>query len=151
MLLPNGTRLTKNKAKIDIFPLKKVFTISRGSRTAAEVVTVKLTKNNIFGFGECVPYKRYNETVDSVLKQINELEPIENRVVAYSRISEDRWDIVLDRSQRISLPSEKPELAVSQFLILNQSENILDKKIERIDFRNKQRLTLTLRDNQINN
>jgi len=41
---------------------------------------VKLTKNNIFGFGECVPYKRYDETVDSVIKQINELGPIKNRV-----------------------------------------------------------------------
>ena len=82
---------------------------------------------------------------------INLLKPIEDRVVAYSRISEDRWDIVLDSSQRISLPSEEPELAVGQFLILNQSENILDKNIERIDFRNKQRLTLTLKDNEINN
>ena len=58
---------------------------------------------------------------------------------------------MLDSSQRISLPSEEPELAVGQFLILNQSENILDKNIERIDFRNKQRLTLTLKDNEINN
>ena len=90
-------------------------------------------------------------TLSETTKLINLLKPIENRVVAYSRISEDRWDIVLDRGQRISLPSEKPELAVGQFLILNQSENILDKKIERIDFRNKQRLTLTLRNNQINN
>ena len=70
----------KVEAKVDIFPLKKVFTISRGSRTVAEVVTVKLTKNNIFGFGECVPYKRYNETVDSVLKQINEFGSVANRV-----------------------------------------------------------------------
>ena len=70
----------KIEAKVDIFTLKKVFTISRGSRTAAEVVTVKLTKNNTFGFGECVPYKRYDETVDSVIKQINELGPIKNRV-----------------------------------------------------------------------
>ena len=90
-------------------------------------------------------------TLSETTKLINLLKPIENRVVAYSRISEDRWDIVLDRGQRISLPSEEPELAVGQFLILNQSENILDKKIERIDFRNKQRLTLTLRNNQINN
>ena len=36
------------EAKVDIFPLKRVFTISRGSRTVAEVVTVKLIKNNIF-------------------------------------------------------------------------------------------------------
>ena len=58
---------------------------------------------------------------------------------------------MLDNSQRISLPSEEPELAVGQFLILNQSENILDKEIVRIDFRNKQRLTLTLKNNEINN
>jgi len=86
-----------------------------------------------------------------IINLVNLLKPIENRVVAYSRISEDRWDIVLDRNQKISLPSEKPELAVGKFLVLNQSENILDKKVERIDFRNKQRLILTLRDNQINN
>ena len=57
--------------KAEVFPLKKVFTISRGSRSFAEVVTVKITKDGFSGFGECVPYKRYNETVQSVINQIN--------------------------------------------------------------------------------
>ncbi len=52
------------------FPLKKKFTISRGSRHSVEVLTVKISKNNFTGWGECVPYKRYGETVDSVVTQI---------------------------------------------------------------------------------
>ena len=39
--------------KAEVFPLKKVFTISRGSRSFAEVVTVKITKDGFSGFGEC--------------------------------------------------------------------------------------------------
>ena len=54
----------------DIFKLAKVFTISRGSRTEAKVLTVKILKDGITGWGECVPYSRYNETLDSVERQI---------------------------------------------------------------------------------
>ena len=61
------------KVSFDIFKLAQVFTISRGSRTEAEVLTVKITKNGVTGWGECVPYARYNETLQSVEKQINDL------------------------------------------------------------------------------
>ena len=61
------------KVSFDIFKLAQVFTISRGSRTEAEVLTVKITKNCVTGWGECVPYARYNETLQSVEKQINDL------------------------------------------------------------------------------
>lgn len=54
----------------DSFQLAQVFTISRGSRTQADVITVKLEDNGSVGFGECVPYARYNETMESVLQQI---------------------------------------------------------------------------------
>ena len=67
------------KTKVDIFPLKKLFTISRGSRTEAEVVSVKVSKHGFTGYGECVPYKRYNETVKSVIDQITNLNQVNNR------------------------------------------------------------------------
>ena len=67
------------KTKVDVFPLKKLFTISRGSRTEAEVVSVKVSKDGFTGYGECVPYKRYNETVKSVIDQITNLNQINNR------------------------------------------------------------------------
>ena len=57
----------------DTFPLAQTFTIARGSRSAAEVVTVRVTRDGATGAGECVPYARYGETVDSVVAQIEGL------------------------------------------------------------------------------
>ena len=46
------------------------FTISRGSRTHANVVVVELQQGEHTGRGECVPYARYDETIESVIAQI---------------------------------------------------------------------------------
>lgn len=54
----------------DVFQLAQVFTISRGSRTQAEVLTVTVQGDGFRGVGECVPYARYGETLDSVTAQI---------------------------------------------------------------------------------
>ncbi|HIP23458.1 MAG TPA: dipeptide epimerase, partial [Rhodobacteraceae bacterium] len=59
----------------EAFPLKEVFTISRGSRTESKVVTVSVSRDGKNGRGECVPYARYGESMDSVLKQIEGLPP----------------------------------------------------------------------------
>ncbi|NPD14240.1 dipeptide epimerase [Xinfangfangia sp. D13-10-4-6] len=55
------------------FRLAQVFTISRGSKTEAQVVTVRITRGGVTGSGECVPYARYGESIDSVLAQIRAL------------------------------------------------------------------------------
>lgn len=52
------------------WPLQGTFTISRGSKTQADVVVVALRANGAAGYGECVPYARYGESVDSVMAQI---------------------------------------------------------------------------------
>ncbi|ACL99928.1 N-acetyl-D-Glu racemase DgcA [Cereibacter sphaeroides] len=52
------------------FRLAEVFTISRGSRTESRVLTVTVTREGISGRGECVPYARYGETLESVADQI---------------------------------------------------------------------------------
>jgi L-alanine-DL-glutamate epimerase-like enolase superfamily enzyme len=57
-------------ARIDSFPLAKAFNISRGAKTAADVVTCTISENGKQGRGECVPYKRYGETVEGVLEAI---------------------------------------------------------------------------------
>jgi L-alanine-DL-glutamate epimerase-like enolase superfamily enzyme len=57
----------------DIFKLAQVFTISRGSRTEAKVLTVCLQDGHHMGWGECVPYARYDETMESVEAQIRGL------------------------------------------------------------------------------
>ena len=57
----------------DVFKLAQVFTISRGSRTEAKVLTVRITDGDVTGWGECVPYARYDETLDSVTAEIEGL------------------------------------------------------------------------------
>ena len=54
----------------DVFRLAQVFTISRGSRTEAQVLTVRVSDGAYHGWGECVPYARYGETLASVEAEI---------------------------------------------------------------------------------
>ncbi|MFT6022027.1 MAG: L-alanine-DL-glutamate epimerase-like enolase superfamily enzyme [Ascidiaceihabitans sp.] len=54
----------------DVFKLAQVFTIARGSRTEAKVLTVHLDDGAYKGWGECVPYARYGESMESVTDQI---------------------------------------------------------------------------------
>jgi L-alanine-DL-glutamate epimerase-like enolase superfamily enzyme len=57
----------------DRFRLAQAFTISRGSKTEAQVLTVRIARGGVTGWGECVPYARYGETLDSVRAQIESL------------------------------------------------------------------------------
>ncbi len=59
--------------RAESFRLAEVFTISRGSRTEAKVLTIQVTRNGMTGWGECVPYARYDETLGSVTAQIEGL------------------------------------------------------------------------------
>lgn len=54
----------------EIWPLSKVFTISRGSKTEAHVVICEIREGGKTGRGESVPYPRYNETAEDVIALI---------------------------------------------------------------------------------
>ncbi len=56
------------------WPLARVFTLSRGAKTEAVVVVATLSDGAHAGRGECVPYARYGETVDSVTAAIRRAE-----------------------------------------------------------------------------
>jgi L-Ala-D/L-Glu epimerase len=70
----------------DTFRLARVFTIARGSRTEARVLTVRITRSGVTGWGECVPYGRYGETIASVTAQIESLPPDITRAVLQSAL-----------------------------------------------------------------
>jgi L-Ala-D/L-Glu epimerase len=55
---------------IERWPIAGAFTISRGSKTEAEVVVAELTDGQSLGRGECVPYARYGETIETVAAAI---------------------------------------------------------------------------------
>ena len=57
------------------WPIAGTFGISRGSKTEAVVVVAELGDDRARGRGECVPYARYGESVESVMAQINAIRP----------------------------------------------------------------------------
>ena len=67
-------------AQHESWPLAEPFTISRGTKTSAEIIVVTIEHEGATGRGECVPYRRYNESIASVMSQIE---------TAVSKLSED--------------------------------------------------------------
>ena len=57
------------------WPFAQPFAISRGSRTAVEVVVVELQRDGLLGRSECVPYPRYGESVEGVVEQLEGMAP----------------------------------------------------------------------------
>jgi L-alanine-DL-glutamate epimerase-like enolase superfamily enzyme len=55
---------------VERFPIAGRFVIARGAKTEARVVVVTVERGGYRGRGECVPYARYGESVESVMAQI---------------------------------------------------------------------------------
>jgi len=63
--------MTRNlTVEIERFPIAGRFTIARGSRTEAVVVTATVAEGSVRGRGECVPYARYGETPEGVAEAL---------------------------------------------------------------------------------
>ncbi|HEY7382138.1 MAG TPA: N-acetyl-D-Glu racemase DgcA [Beijerinckiaceae bacterium] len=60
---------------LEKFPIAGRFTIARGSRSEAVVVTATIGDGSARGWGECVPYARYGETAESVMAAIERVRP----------------------------------------------------------------------------
>jgi L-alanine-DL-glutamate epimerase-like enolase superfamily enzyme len=59
-------------ARHESWPIAGRFTISRGSKTSAEVVVVEIAQGRLVGRGESVPYARYGESIASALARIEQ-------------------------------------------------------------------------------
>ena len=108
----------------EVFRLAQVFTISRGSRSEAQVLTVRLHDGEVGGWGECVPYARYGETLESVEAQIKGLPEALDREglagllpagAARNAVDCALWDLEAKRAGRrvwelAGLPEPRPEI-----------------------------------------
>ena len=108
----------------DVFRLAQVFTISRGSRTEAKVLTVKIEDGGVVGYGECVPYARYDETLESVTAEIEglpteftreELQSLLPAGAARNAVDCALWDIEAKKAGKrvwelADLPAPGPEV-----------------------------------------
>src|SRR5262249_50812216 len=55
------------------WPIAGSFSISRGAKTEAQVVVAGLSDGRYRGYGECVPYERYDETVKGVIEALGKI------------------------------------------------------------------------------
>ncbi|MEM7178441.1 MAG: N-acetyl-D-Glu racemase DgcA [Pseudomonadota bacterium] len=110
-----------------VFPLAGAFTISRGTRTESHVVECRLSADGVTGRGECFPYPRYGETVDSVIADIEgvALEMLDRARLlemlppgaARNAVDCALWDLEAKRAGKrvwelAGLPAPGPELTV---------------------------------------
>ena len=70
--------------------------------------------------------------------------PLGYRIRGLVRMGERRWDIVMDRNQRILLPTENPVRAVERLLALDHAQDILNRDLLTVDLRLAGRPTLRL-------
>lgn len=61
--------------RVEKWPISGAFTISRGAKTEAAVIVVEISDGRAKGRGECVPYARYGESLQSVSREIERLAP----------------------------------------------------------------------------
>lgn len=134
--------MVKLTVRHDSFPIAGTFTISRGSKTSVEVVVAELAVDGVVGRGECVPYARYGESIDSVMALIREfgagVEAGQDRVklnaampagAARNALDCALWDLEAKRSgtpvwQAAGLAEAPVSLVTAYTLSLDTPENM---------------------------
>lgn len=81
---------------------------------------------------------------DEALAILTAIAPMDARLRGLVRMGDRRWDVVLDRDQRIELPAQDPVPALERFLAMNEAEKILDRDVLTIDLRDSNRPILRL-------
>lgn len=72
------------------------------------------------------------------------VQPIMARVRGLVYMGARRWDVALDRDQRILLPETDPAVAAQRVIALNEAQDMLGRDIVAVDMRNANRPTLRL-------
>lgn len=82
--------------------------------------------------------------VTEALTLLDTARPIEGRIRGLVRMGERRWDVVLDRQQRILLPEGNPVPAMQRIIALDQAEDMLGRDLTVVDLRNQNRPTVRI-------
>jgi cell division protein FtsQ len=84
------------------------------------------------------------ENIDEALTLFRTAGPIRERVRGLVRMGERRWDLVLDRGQRLLLPDTDPIAALDRMIALNQAQDMLSRDVAVVDMRNPKRAVLRM-------
>ena len=82
--------------------------------------------------------------VQEALLLLIESKDLVTRIRGLVRVGERRWDIILDRNQKINLPEKNPLKAIKKIVLLNEVQKIFARDISYLDFRDINRPILGL-------
>lgn len=85
-----------------------------------------------------------NKHVPEALALIAATGPLSDRLRGLVRIGERRWDVVLDRNQRILLPVNNPVRALEHVIALSQAQDMLKRDLVVVDMRIAARPTIRM-------
>lgn len=86
--------------------------------------------------------KGANAAIEEALSLYDASGPITDRLRGFLRVGERRWDVVLTRDQRILLPEEGAVQAFQAVITLDKAQELLERDISVVDFRNPKRPVL---------
>ena len=82
--------------------------------------------------------------VKEAMTLVDAAAPLGDRLRGLQRVGERRWDLVLDRNQRILLPAENPVAALERMIALDSASDVLARDISRVDLRLTARPTIRM-------
>ncbi|EEE36514.1 cell division protein FtsQ [Rhodobacteraceae bacterium KLH11] len=88
--------------------------------------------------------KGADKHVPEALRILTTARSLGDRVRGLVRVGERRWDLVLDRNQRIMLPTDRPVRALEHVLAVNEVQDLLERDVAAVDMRLGQRPTIRM-------
>ena len=87
--------------------------------------------------------------VSEALDVIAAARPLGDRLRGLVRMGERRWDVVLDRDQRILLPAKGPVAALERVIALSEARDMLERDVAAVDMRLGNRPTIRMNENAV--
>lgn len=82
--------------------------------------------------------------VGEALRLVSAAAPLGDRLRGLVRLGDRRWDVVLDRDQRILLPTTGAVSALERVIMLEGAREVLSRDVARVDLRLKSRPTVRM-------
>lgn len=73
--------------------------------------------------------------------------PLAPRIRGLVRMGERRWDVVLDRDQRLLLPTKNPVSALERIVAMSEAQDLLNRDVVAVDLRDEDRPIIRLGEN----
>ncbi len=84
------------------------------------------------------------DAVREALRLFELARPLQGRLRGLARMGERRWDVVLDREQRIMLPEFGSEQALLRVIAMDRETSLLERDVTHIDLRLSERMSVRM-------